>query len=551
VSDPVHFGGPYPVERLMASPDRVFPDTRQNDGRGFGLGDDAMAMRALALRDPLYMASKVLVAPGQWSPFANPAPEHRKVADLIKGYRSYMFLHHRGSFKTTLSDEVGSIYSLLDNPNNRILFMQASLENGKALSRQVRQHFRETPTLRAIFPEYRIDTADEAGQVLAWSVPCRTVNKREASLEIGTPDANLSGRHYDILAGSDISNEQTSPPPCGRGTIEEAIKLRNWLATTDGLRESHVVNPKACTRIDGTRWGEMDIYAYILENDPRNIYEKVIAGVTCEDGIFRSSIPGFTHEYLAEIRSRPTMSAALWAANYMNSPIIGDGAMQFRPEWFHDYQQAPELLDVAITVDPAWTEQDKNPDADRSAIIVSGVAPDGNLYVLAIRAGRWSPSKLLDTIYSLVATWDPSWVGIEGGTQSVALLETFQNEMQRSFPSIPTRVLKPKGQNKLVRALSLHNHAEKRGIYVKRAEHDELVQELLKFPGGRYKDLVDALAYRAQDLYVPHLRSALATEIRPENPRGLMTGQDVLNVLAGRAQGNRLTPWDKMLTGRN
>lgn len=531
------FGGPFTPETLMAS----------IESGGWGLGDDAMTMRALAVRDPLWLCSNVLGL----KLLGDPAPEHRRVADCMVAQKSYLFLHHRGSWKTSLSDEGGSIHQWLCYPDDRILFLQASLDNGKALARQVRHHLRTTPVFRAIFPEYAINTTDEAGQVLSFNVPCRQRNTREASLEIGTPDANLSGRHYDVLAGSDISNEQTSPPPCGRGTIEEAQKLRNWLATVDGLLESRVVNPRAHIRLDGTRWSEMDIYQYIIENDVKNRFEKIIAGVTSENGRFHSSVPGFTHEVLQEIRDRPTMSASLWAANYCNSPIIGEGALQFLPAWFKPYATLPELMDVAITVDPAWTEQDKNPEADRSAIIVSGVDPAGDLYVITFRAGRWSPGDLLEVLYPLIGAYDPSWVGIEGGTQSVSLIETFTNELHRSYPNVPFRVLTPKGKNKLIRVVPLHTHAQKRGVYVKPGEHDELVQEFLRFPGGRYKDLVDALAYRAQDLYVPHMRLVRGEDPeKKRNPRGLMTGSDVFRILEGRNKTANALPWDAVL-GRN
>lgn len=526
----------------MAPRGEMFPD----GGYGFGLGDDAMAMRMLAVRDPLYLASEVL---GN-TLLGNPSVNHRRVADLIMEQRSFVYLDHRGSFKTTLVDETGTISEWLRYPNYRQLFLQASLDLGKKLAGQVRRHLREGKTFRAIFPEYAIDTADEAGQIMSFSVPCKNSNTREASLTIGTPDTSLSMQHFDVIRGSDVSNETNNPPPCGKGTVEEAVKIQNWVATTDGLLESKVVNPEAHRTWDGTRWSEVDLWGYLIENDKRDRLVKVISGVTINtEGKFVSTVPGFTHEILQEIRDQPTMSASMWSANYLNSPLVGEGAMQFREGWFHDYEEAPKGLDIAITVDPAWTEQDKNPEADRSAVVVSGVSAEGHLYVLTYRVGRWSPSQLLDTIYNLMSVWDPSWVGIEGGTQSVSLIETFRNECLRAFPMVPFRELTPKGKNKLVRVVPLHTHAEKRGIYVKRAEHDELVQEFLRFPGGKFKDLVDALAYRAQDLYIPGALGSLGLRDprRQANPRGLMTGDDVFKILA---RGNRVAtqlPWDSVL----
>lgn len=509
---------------------------------GFALGDAAMAKRAMSVKDPLYLASEVL---GN-KLLGNPSVNHRRVADLIVAQRSFIYLDHRGSFKTTLVDETGTIHEWLCRPNYRQLFLQASLDLGKKLAGQVRRHLRENEEFRAVFPEYAINTSDESGQIIAFNVPCKTSNSREASLTIGTPDTSLSMQHFDVIRGSDISNESNNPPPCGKGTIEEALKLQGWLGTIDGLLESKVVNPQAHRTFDGTRWSEVDAWGFLIENDKKGRLEKIISGVVQENGIFSSTVPGFTHEILQEIRDQPTMSAAMWASNYMNSPIVGEGAMQFKESWFKTYDTIPEGLDVAITVDPAWTEQDKNPEADRSAIVVSGVSSSGNLYILTFRAGRWSPTQLLDTLYSLMSSWNPSWVGIESGTQSVSLIETFQNECYRSFPMVPVRKLAPKGQNKLVRAVPLHTHAERNGIYVKRPDHDELVNEFLRFPGGKYKDLVDALAYRAQDLRLGSILEA-SPEKKTNNPRNLMTGEDIFRLMGQSKNRLASTPWDAIL----
>lgn len=531
------FGGPFSPEKLMAA---------REDG-GYGLGDDAMTMRALCVRDPLYLASEVL---GK-TLLRNPAPQHRRVADLILAQKSFLYLDHRGSWKTTLADETATIHDWLRFPDYRVLFLQANMDLAKKLSGQVRGHLRENAIFRAVYPEYAINTADEHGQIMSFSVPCKRSITREASLTIGTPETSLSMMHFDVIRGSDISNETNNPPPCGKGTIEEAMKIRGWLATTDGLLESRVVNPFAHKTFDGTRWSSVDAWAYLIENDVNNRLEKIIHGIEMRDGLFYSSVPGFTHEVIKEIREQPTMSAAMFAANYLNDPMIGAEAMQFQEGWFHPYEKEPEVMSVGITVDPAWTEQEKNPDADRSAVVVSGITPDGNLYVLAYRAGRWAPSELLEIIYSLTATWKPDWgVGIEGGTQSVALIETFRNELARGFPFVPYREISPRGKNKLVRVIPLHTHAQRHGIYVKPGEHSELVQEFLKFPGGRYKDLVDALAYRAADLQLGSIRNVIPTN-KPNNPRNLMTGQDVLDIITKTGRVKNRMPWETVLEHRN
>lgn len=491
-------------------------------------------VRSMAVADPLYLAWALL---GR-ELMANPSPEHREVAKALVAQENLLFIYPRGHLKTTLVDEIGTIWQLLKYPNDRILILQASLENAKGIAKQIRRHFQQTERFNKLFPEYHITSSDEAGNILKFSVPCRTVNTREESIEIGTPEGALAGRHYDVIRASDLMNEQTTPAPCGSSTPEMMRKIIDWYGSTDALLDGRHISPRAHKTIDGTYYADGDLYNELVRNDDKNHFRKIIKGVTGKSGAWVPVWEAFNAIELQRKYDSPTMHDALWAANYMSDPLPPEGTSTFRREWFVEYDKAPDDLIVAITVDPAYTEQDKNPKADRSAIIVSGASPErGELYILVAEAGRWSPRDLLERIHLLSEIWKPDWVGIEMGAQAKSLEEMFFEDMQRTGRYVNYRALQTKGKNKTVRVMPLLGFAQKWGIKVK-PEHQELVDECMRFPVGRHDDYVDALAYRAQDLYFNRNIRAVRDEtiLRSVPPSGKETGKDFFNRMKERMQ---------------
>lgn len=534
MSGPYPWGGPYPLAELRAK----YPQ----------LTDADIDLRCECIRDPIFLVREVLSYGRDRTFFANPTPEHRRAADCIVAQKSFLLLMPRNHGKTTLVDEGGTVWQFLKYPNDRVLFAQASQDNAKALSRQVRWHFQATKPLRDLFPEYAMDEAKEAGNVLAWSVPCRTANTREASLELGTPETSLAGRHFDVVAGSDCVNEQNSPAPCGQGTIESMAKVKNWFGNTPLLLDT--TNPRAHIRVDGTRYHDADLYGELLDSP---IFEKITCGIKDDpEGRPISIWDKMSRDKLEFMRAAPAMTVARWAAQMQNDPKPAEDSASFRESWFDTYDgDAPTGLSVAITVDPAFTTQEKNPDADSSAIVVSGVAPvghpmEGRLYILAIRDGRWSPRDLLDNIHALIAAWDPSWVGIEAGHQTEALKSMFFEDLRRTGRNVNYRELPTRGKNKIVRAMALLAHAEKYHIHVKRPEHETLVQQCLRFPVGKHEDYVDALAYRAQDMAFHALRSHIQPAVLTCVPgRKPMTGAEAIERANKRARERTMKPWTR------
>lgn len=532
------FGGPHTPEKLMAS----------RDQGGYGLGGVAMQLRKECVADPLVLCRDVLSYKRDRTYWANPTVEHRAAAKCMKDQESFLLLMPRNHGKTSLVDEGGTVHQLLEYPDDRILCAQATDQNAVAISKQIREHFVSNRALREVFPEYAMEGEHN---VKSWSVPCKQTISREGSVEVASPGTSLAGRHYTGINGSDLMNEQICPPPAGVGSHEEMEKVSSWFGTLSFLLDR--TNPRSWTRLDGTRYHDMDLYGRII----RKARMRVIKCGIADDAEGRP-VPiwdKMPRKALEDLRSEPLMSVAKWASQMKNEPHAGDD-VGFSMSWFKPYRRAPigtvlpegvyllpqDLpLRLALTLDPAFTEQDKNPDRDRSALVVSGVSPDthgGNLYIPDWRAGRWTPRELMEQTYELYGLWHPEWVGLETGTQSVALKAMFLEDFMRGRPWLPLRDMPPKGQNKTVRAMPLRAWAERKWVYITEKDYEErerdggFVNEFVRFPVGEHDDLVDALAYRALDLLMPHYQAMIqakrATHI--EVPAG-MPGEELIRRL--------------------
>lgn len=540
-------GGPYALAELRER----FPD----------LTDTDLDLRRRCVADPLFLAAEVVFGdmPRASNLFLVPPSQHREVAQAMIDQASCLYVDHRGTLKTTLQDHVGSVWQLLKYVNDRILFLQSVVDVAKQISRVVRGTYEKNKALRKLFPEYAMQRSDD-GNVLSWSVPCRTRVTVEGSFTVGTPETSLTGLHFEVIKATDLMNTSTVPPPCGLSTVEKMKTIIAWYASTDGLLVHKSQCPRAHKTYNSNRWHDGDHVAQIKRGN--NGYFRIVErGVKRgDDGTFIPTWPECADAaQLAEIRSRPSMTAATFAANFCSDPLPEGGSAFLRP-WFKTYREIPGDLVIAITCDPAFTEATSSRAAksDRSGFVVSGVsATTKDLYVLEIRAGRWGPDDCVEQMFQLASFWSPSWVGYEDTGSSRALVAILLARMQRTGQMLPYRAIKMPGSlnktsSKEARIGPLHAHAQHFGVFVHEDErHEELVEELLRFGVAEHDDLADALGMRAMDLYAGDMRSAVpeAAPMTFVPGRKLPTGDEVVARAIERSRMRGAPPWAKFNQG--
>lgn len=204
-----------------------------------------------------------------------------------------------------------------------------------------------------------------------------------------------------------------------------------------------------------------------------------------------------------------------YAGQILQEPVpIGGG--DFREEWIQFYSQGaikPREMNVVILVDPAGGDdlnKKKKKLSDWTAMMVVGLAPDNNYYLLDMIRDRLNPTDRIDTLFMLHRKWNelcgkPPKVGYEkyGMMTDTHYIADKKKIDAYNFPLVELGGII--GKEERIRRLipDMQNgrwYFPQSLIYVDaEGRRFDLVQELLKsemptFPRARFDDMLDALS---------------------------------------------------------
>lgn len=204
-----------------------------------------------------------------------------------------------------------------------------------------------------------------------------------------------------------------------------------------------------------------------------------------------------------------------FAGQYMQEPVPVGGGM-FKPEWIQFYGQGgvkPTQMNVYILVDPSGGEElnkKKKKLSDWTAMMVVGLAPDNNFYLLDMIRDRLNPTERIDTLFMLHRKWNdlcgkPPKVGYEkyGMMTDTHYIDDKKKRDAYNFPLIELggTMAKVERISRLIPDMQTGRwYLPQSLIYVDgEGRRFDLVQELLNsemptFPRARFDDMLDALS---------------------------------------------------------
>lgn len=204
-----------------------------------------------------------------------------------------------------------------------------------------------------------------------------------------------------------------------------------------------------------------------------------------------------------------------FAGQYMQEPVpLGGG--EFREGWVQHYAQGgikPKEMNTVILVDPAGGDElnkKKKKNSDWTAMIVVGLAPDNNYYILDIIRDRLNPTERIDTLFILHRKWNalsgkPPKVGYEkyGMMTDTHYIREKQKIDAYNFPIVELggSMMKEERIRRLIPDMQMGRwYAPHSLLYVDgEGRKFDLIQELLTsemptFPRARFDDMLDALS---------------------------------------------------------
>ena len=179
-----------------------------------------------------------------------------------------------------------------------------------------------------------------------------------------------------------------------------------------------------------------------------------------------------------------------WHALYMQNPTPDDGTY-FRRDMFREYTDAPENLMRYMSIDAAITEDEKN---DSTVIIEWGVDHQGDVYALWGWRGRKESTEWTELLIDRIAVTQPIYLIGEGSNIEKTVLPWMRKRMQERNVFCAVQLL-PNVGDKPSKARSFQAMMASGRIYwPKHAWVEDFRSEMLKFPGGKHDDAVDACA---------------------------------------------------------
>jgi predicted phage terminase large subunit-like protein len=229
------------------------------------------------------------------------------------------------------------------------------------------------------------------------------------------------------------------------------------------------------------------------------------------------------------------MTELHYAGQFLQEPIpIGGG--EFRDDWVQWYEPGtlnPRTMNICILCDPAGgaeTNSKKRKTSDYTAMMVVGLAPDNNYYLLDMVRDRLNPTERIDTLFQMHRKWNgkagkPPKVGYEkyGMMSDTHYLKEKQKQESYHFPIIELggKVMKEERIRRLIPDMQQLRWYFPTSMVVvdKEGRRPDLVHELIysempPFPLGRYDDMLDALS-RVYDVEMLMLHPQLIAKKEP------------------------------------
>ena len=198
-------------------------------------------------RESLYATSKYLLGYKD----VNERTHGDMIAALESPTKRKLIVMPRGTFKSSIGVVAYSIWSLIKNPNERILIDSEVYSNSRNFLREIKAHL-QSPRFMQLFGDWKTDNWNE-GEI---TVAARTEIHKEASISAGGIGTVRVGQHYSIIIGDDLNSGNNSATTEGQDKVINHYRLNMAILEPDGVYE-----------IIGTRYAVNDVIGFILENE--------------------------------------------------------------------------------------------------------------------------------------------------------------------------------------------------------------------------------------------------------------------------------------------
>jgi hypothetical protein len=435
-----------------------------------------------------------------------------------------LFLIPRLTFKTSLIAAL-CVFAYLIDPGIRITLGRASTMDSESTLSGIKDHIEGNQIIAQAFGEQRERFRVWATvQIVSMDRPPGT---REATIDTTGLNSSKTGFHPDMVILDDLVNETN---------YESSSEMeRAWKKIQAFIP---IIERWGTMIVQGTRWGEYDVYGKIIARDEQLVREgkpprfrKYICGAYRDDGQprFPTPLPDYR---IAQLREDidPKLFAA-WILNraraegediftsayiqYVDAEYVGGPYGELH---LHDTSVNAPLrnrfgprvpmatymyIDPAPTVDPPGRPHNRK--RDYTGVVIVGFDEEANYWALYADELKQMPTDRLRTILWLAQTYEPRKIRLENADLDGVLLQLeldrlgIQSKVERFNPKADRRhitmdpKLAPKGFTKKAAQIEAMEPILKgRRAYFVRGMTGPLVRQLIDYPQVQHDDVLDA-----------------------------------------------------------
>jgi len=410
----------------------------------------------------------------------------------------------RGHLKTTVLTVGSTLWMIVKNPNMRHFLASDTIDVSERFLFEIKQNIQHNERLKLLFPRLKPLSRESGGKWKKDQILIeRQTRVKDPTITAMSAGQAMTGTHYDRGIYDDIMTEKNA------ATEEKIDFIIRWYHSSQPL-----LDPGSHKIIVGTRYRDNDIYGHLAEETDLPFYVRKAV----EDGepLWKSQI---VVDHVKKMRRE--LPSSIFSAQYMNDPIDAE-SQEFLSEWIQrwtiedvrGWMSAPEnaaadellerwygTLNIYMGCDPSRTVRKRS---DYTAVMIVGVDQQERRFVLDYVRKKIKSPEIIRLFVSTFEKWRPLQARIEtvGGDEHL-------------FPLIRNALIEKGLQHHRLRAFSTHHFMmkedriralvppfEKRMYWIKE-DHDDLANELLRFPFGKHDDLIDTLAYMERQCIKP------------------------------------------------
>lgn len=300
------------------------------------------------------------------------------------------------------------------------------------------------------------------------------------------------GKRPDLIICDDLENDEIVMNP------ERREKFRRWF-----MNALVPCGSDTCwIRVVGTIL-HLDSMLQRLIEDPtwKHLFYEA------EDGHFKNILwpEQFSEERLRQIYEsyKAQGDSEGYAQEYRNRPVAIENAF-FNPDYFFDVERDSSgkrllpNLEYYAAADFAISEKEK---ADSTVIIVGGMDPEGKLYIVDVKSGRWDSEQIIQELLATQRMYQPGIFTFETEKIDKSLRPFLEREMLRTGVYLNINLMTPMRSSKTARARSIQAMHKAGAIRYDKEAHwypgfeSELLMVSESGPRGKHDDQFDAFAY--------------------------------------------------------